>query len=56
MSMNAELTTALYEAYVTAVKELTTYKEQLEALLLEQASLNDLFNYSAVIVGECSPS
>ena len=56
MSMNAELTTASYEAYVTAVKELTTYKEQLEALLLEQASLNDLFNYSAMIVGECSPS
>ena len=25
------------------------------ALHLEQSSLNDLFNYSAMIVGECSP-
>ena len=31
------------------------YKEQLEALHLEQSNLNDLLNYSAIIVGDCSP-
>ena len=33
----------------------TTYKEQLEAICLEQSSVKDLFNYSAMIVGESSP-
>ena len=47
LSINAE---ANYEAYETTIKELTTHKEQLEALHLEQSSLNDLFNYSAMIV------
>ena len=49
-----ELTTASYDAYVAAVKDLTTYKEQLEAICLEQTSVKDLFNYSAMIVGESS--
>ena len=40
---------------MTTIKELTTHKEQLEALHLGQSSLNDLFNYSAMIVHECSP-
>ena len=31
------------------------YKEQLEALHLEQSNLNDLLNYSAIIIGDCSP-
>ena len=55
MSPNMELTTASYDAYVAAVKDLTTYKEQLEAICLEQSSVKDLFNYSAMIVGESSP-
>eukprot|EP00731_Ephydatia_muelleri_P032648 Em0024g192a len=50
-----ELTTASYDAYVAAVKDLTTYKEQLEAICLEQTSVKDLFNYSAMIVGESGP-
>ena len=55
MSPNMELTTVSYDTYVAAVKELTTYKEQLEAICLEQSSVKDLFNYSAMIVGESSP-
>ena len=55
MSPNMELTTVSYDTYVAAVKELATYKEQLEAICLEQSSVKDLFNYSAVIVGESSP-
>ena len=55
LSTDAELTTASYEEYATAVKELTAYKEQLEVLQQEHCSLKDLFNYSAIIVGESSP-
>eukprot|EP00731_Ephydatia_muelleri_P029890 Em0021g413a len=50
-----ELTTASDDTYVAAVKDLTTYKEQLEAICLEQLSVKDFFNYSAMIVGESSP-
>ena len=35
LQMNMELTTASDDAYVAAVKDLTTYKEQLEAICLE---------------------
>ena len=55
LSTDAELTTASYEEYATAVRELTAYKEQLEVLRQEYRSLKDLFNYSAIIVGESSP-
>ncbi|KAL5496438.1 hypothetical protein EMCRGX_G012721 [Ephydatia muelleri] len=55
LSTDAELTTASYEEYATAVRELTAYKEQLEVLQQEHCSLKDLFNYSAIIVGESSP-
>ena len=51
----SELTTASYEEYATAVRELTAYKEQLEVLRQEHCSLKDLFNYSVIIVGESSP-
>ena len=39
----------------TAMRELTAYKEQLEVLRKERFSLKDMFNHSAVIVGESSP-
>ena len=52
---DAEPTTASYEEYATAVRELTAYKEQLEVLRQEHCSLKDLFNYLAIIVGESSP-
>ena len=55
LSTDAELTTASYEEYATAVRELTAYKEQLEVLRQEHCSLKDLFNYSVIIVGESSP-
>ena len=55
LSTDAELTTASYEEYATAVRELTAYKEQLEVLRQEYCSLKDLFNYSAIIVGESIP-
>ncbi|KAL5469048.1 hypothetical protein EMCRGX_G030239 [Ephydatia muelleri] len=54
LSTDAELTTASYEEYATAVRELTAYKEQLEVLQQEHCNLKDLFNYSAIIVGESS--
>ena len=47
---------ASYEEYATApARELTALKEQLEVLHHERISLKDLFNYSAMIVGEISP-
>ena len=55
LSTDAELTTASYEEYATAVRELTAYKEQLGVLRQEHCSLMDLINYSAIIVGESSP-
>ena len=55
LSTNTELTTASYEEYATALRELTALKEQLEVLHHECSSLKDLFNYSAMIVGEISP-
>ena len=52
---HAELTMASYEEYATApARELTALKEQLEVLHHERISLKDLFNYSAMIVGEIS--
>ena len=45
---------ASYEEYATASRELTALKEQLEVLHHEHISLKDLFNYSAMIVGEIS--
>ncbi|KAL5489111.1 hypothetical protein EMCRGX_G018166 [Ephydatia muelleri] len=55
LSTDAELTTASYEEYATAVRELTAYKEQLGVLRQEHCSLMDLINYSAIIVRESSP-
>ena len=55
LSTDAELTTASYEEYATAVRELTAYKEQLEVLQQEHCSLKDFFNYLAIIVGDSSP-
>ena len=56
LSTNTGLTPASYEEYATALRELTVLKEQLEVLHHERSSLKDLFNYSAMIVGESSPS
>ncbi|KAL5475760.1 hypothetical protein EMCRGX_G025610 [Ephydatia muelleri] len=42
MSPNMELTTASDDTYVAAVKDLTTYKEQLEAICLEHPLLSSL--------------
>ena len=53
LSTDAELATASYEEYATAVKELTAYKEQLEVL---HCSLKDLFNYSAINCGREQPT
>lgn len=55
LSTNTGLATASYEEYATALRELTALKEQLEVLQHEHSSLKDLFNYSAMIVGESSP-
>ena len=55
LSTDAELTAASYEEYATAVRELTAYIDQLEVLRQEYCSLKDLFNYSAIIVGESIP-
>ena len=55
LSTNTGLTPASYEEYATALRELTVLKEQLEVLHHERSSLKDLFNYSAMIVGESSP-
>ena len=46
---------ASYEDYATAPRELAALKEQLEVLHHECISLKDLFNFSAMIVGEISP-
>ena len=54
LSTNTELTMASYEEYATALRELTALKEQLEGLHHEHSSLKNLFNYSAMIVGEIS--
>ena len=54
LSTNTGLTMASYEEYATAPRELTALKEQLEVLHHERISLKDLFNYSAMIVGEIS--
>ena len=55
LSTDAELTAASYEEYATAVRELTAYIDQLDVLRQEYCSLKDLFNYSAIIVGESIP-
>ena len=55
LSTDAELATASYEEYATAVRELTAYKEQLEVVRQEHCSLKDLFNHSVIIEGESSP-
>ena len=39
----------------TAMRELTAYNKQLEVLRKERFSLKDMFNHSAIIVGESSP-
>ena len=54
-SNTANLTCKSYEDYATVVRELATNKEQLELLQEEWQSVKDLFNYSAMIVGEESP-
>lgn len=55
LSANTGLATSSYEEYATSLRELTALKEQLEVLHHEHNSLKDLFNYSAMIVGESSP-
>ena len=55
LSTDAELTTASYEEYATAVKELTACKEQLKVYDKNTAVWSFFFNYSAIIVGENNP-